>query len=76
LDEVMYWIGYTYRYWQYLTGESSKEIYKQADAKTMCEAYPGFHTLDVSMAVEDLKEIYNQKLSSMHSKRISKSYLS
>ena len=54
--EVMYWSGYTYRYWHYYTGECSNEIYKAADAETMNECWPGFHTLDV----DDLKEIYEQ----------------
>ena len=59
--EVMYWSGYTYRYWHYYTGECSNEIYKAADAETMNECWPGFHTLDVEMAIDDLKEIYEQK---------------
>lgn len=58
--EVMFWTGYIYRYWHYLTGESSEEIYTQADAKTMNDSYLGFHTLDVAMAVEDLKELHRQ----------------
>ena len=60
--EVMYWIGYTYRYWHFYTNESSKEIYAMADAETMNECWLGFHTLDVEMAVDDLKELYLQKL--------------
>ncbi len=59
--EVMYWIGYTYRYWHYYTGEYSHEIYKIADAEIMRECWLGFHTFDVEMAVDDLKEIYAQK---------------
>lgn len=59
--EIMFWSGYLYRYWHYLTGESSKEIYNQADEKTMKEAYLGFHSLDNVMAVEDLKELHRQK---------------
>ena len=59
--EVMYWIGYIYRYWHYYTNEDSREIYKIADAKTMNECWLGFHTLDVEMAIDDLKEIYKQK---------------
>ena len=59
--EVLYWIGYVYRYWHLLTGESSTEIYAQADAEQMDECYLGFHTLDVAMAIEDLKEIHRQK---------------
>lgn len=60
-SEVMYWIGYTYRYWHYYTGESSHDIYKTADAETMNECWLGFHTLDVEMAIDDLKEIFRQK---------------
>lgn len=61
--EVMYWTGYTYRYWHYYTGESSKEIYKTAGAETMNECWLGFHTLDVEMAIDNLKEVFQQKLS-------------
>lgn len=57
----MYWTGYTYRYWHYYTEETSHEIYKTADAKTMNECWLGFHTFDVEMAIDDLKELYRQK---------------
>lgn len=60
-EEVMYWTGYVYRYWHYYTGESSSQIYKIADEKMMNESWLGFHTLDVEMAIDDLKEIYSQK---------------
>lgn len=60
-SDVMYWIGYTYRYWHYYTGEYSHEIYRTADARTMNECWLGFHTFDVEMAVDDLKEIDRQK---------------
>lgn len=62
-NEVMYWTGYTYRYWHYYTGESSKTIFQTADAETMAACWLGFHTLDVEMAIDDLKEIYEQKRS-------------
>ena len=54
--EVMYWTGYVYRYWHYYTGESSKEIYNTADAGLMNDCWLGFHTLDVEMAIDRLKE--------------------
>jgi len=60
--EVMYWCGYLYRYWHYFTGENSKEIYLQADARTMDESYLGFHTMDNAMAIEDLKELHRQRM--------------
>lgn len=56
--EVMYWIGYVYRYWHYYTGEFSKDIYKIADAEMMNECWLGFHTFDVEMAIDNLREIY------------------
>ncbi|MCI8647136.1 MAG: hypothetical protein HFE76_10235 [Firmicutes bacterium] len=59
--EVMYWTGYIYRYWHYYTGECSREIYQTADAETMNDCWLGFHTLDVEMAIDDLKEIAKQK---------------
>lgn len=59
--EMMYWAGYVYRYWHYLTGETSKEIYNIADGETMSSCWQGFHTLDVEAAVDGLKEIYRQK---------------
>ena len=59
--EEVYWMGYVYRYWHFYTGESSRQIYSQADGSLMRSCYLGFHTLDVAMAVEDLKEIYRQK---------------
>lgn len=58
--EVMYWTGYVYRYWHYYTKEFSREIYKIADARMMNDCWLGFHTLDVEMAIDDLKEIYRQ----------------
>ena len=58
--EVLFWVGYVYRYWHLLTDESSKDIYTQADAKQMNECYLGFHTLDAAMAIEDLKELHRQ----------------
>ena len=60
-QEEVYWMGYVYRYWHFYTGESSRQIYSQADGPLMRSCYLGFHTLDPAMAVEDLKEIYNQK---------------
>ena len=59
--DVLYWIGYIYRYWHYYTGENSSKIYKQAPVKTMKRNYMMFHTMSPELAIEDLKEIHNQK---------------
>ncbi len=60
-EEALYWIGYLYRYWHILTGESSRKIVKQASPKLMNESYLMFHTMSPEMAIEDLKEIYRQR---------------
>lgn len=60
-NEVLFWMGYIYRYWHFLTGESSKEIYRQAPAATMNTNYLMFHTMSPELAIEDLKEIRKRK---------------
>ncbi|MCM1182685.1 MAG: hypothetical protein NC337_04835 [Roseburia sp.] len=64
--EVMYWTGYMYRYWHYYTNECSRDIYRTADAETMNACWLGFHTLDVEMAIDDLRELYRQKCDAGH----------
>ena len=61
--DMIYWIGYIYRYWHYYTKESSKTIYKQAPVETMKRNYLMFHTMAPEVAIEDLKEIFIQKKS-------------
>ena len=60
--DVLYWIGYIYRYWHYYTGEESSKIYKQAPVDVMKRNYMMFHTMSPSLAIEELKEIYQQKV--------------
>ena len=59
--DVLYWIGYIYRYWHYHTGEDSAKIYKQAPYDIMKRNYMIFRTMSPELAVEKLKEIYFQK---------------
>ncbi len=61
--EILYWMGYIYRYWHYYTGEDSAVIYGQASVMTMKRNYGMFHTMAPEVAIEDLKEIHNQKKS-------------
>lgn len=58
--DVIYWIGYLYRYWHFYTDEDSAKIYKQAPVETMKRNYMMFHTMDPTLAIENLKEIYGQ----------------
>lgn len=60
-SDIMYWIGYIYRYWHYLKGEPSVKIYCQANVKTMRRNYMIFHTMDPELAIDDLIEIKKQK---------------
>ena len=55
-EELIYWIGYIYRYWHYVTGESSKEIYKQTLVKVMKKNYEQFYMMTPEEVIEILKE--------------------
>ena len=65
--EELFWTGYVYRCWRFLAREDSREIYAQAEAWLMRDCYPGFHTLDVAMAIENLKILHLE--SNQHEKR-------
>lgn len=58
---VLYWMGYIYRYWHYYTDEDSAGIYRQATVDIMKRNFTMFHTMAPEIAIEDLKEIYKQK---------------
>lgn len=58
--DILYWMGYLYRYWHYYTNEDSAKIYKQAPVGTMKRNYLMFHTMAPELAIEDLKEISKQ----------------
>ena len=60
-NETLYWMEYIYRYWHFYTGENSNEIYKQANAELMNGVYFAFHTMSPEMAIDRLKEIYQEK---------------
>ena len=55
-EELIYWIGYIYRYWHYVTGESSKEIYKQAPVRVMEQNYERLYMMALEEIIELLKE--------------------
>lgn len=59
--DVLFWMGYVYRFWHFYTEEESVKIYKQAPFETMNVNYLMFHTMDPTMAIDNLKEISKQK---------------
>jgi len=54
-DELIYWIGYMYRYWHYVTDEFSKEIYKQAPVKVMKQISAKLYMMPQEEVIEILK---------------------
>ena len=62
--DILYWIGYIYRYWHYYTGEDSRKIYQLAPVKTMKRNYMLFHSMSPELAIDSLLEIHLQKYSS------------
>lgn len=54
--EVLYWIGYIYRYFAYTYELSSKYIYKIIKPKELNELYHVYHTFDPSIAIERILE--------------------
>ena len=55
-EELIHWIGYIYRYWHYVTGESSKEITKLAPVKVMKQNYERLYVMTPEEVIEILKE--------------------
>jgi hypothetical protein len=54
--EVLYWMGYIYRYWVFWLGDSSIEVYNKADFETMERVYSYMHTLSPEQAILKLRK--------------------
>ncbi len=63
-EDVMYWIGYLYRFWHFYKDASSKDIFAIAPYERMNTNYLFFHSMSPEMAVDDLIEIYKQEKAS------------
>lgn len=59
--DVLYWIGYVYRFWHYYTGEDSSKIIRQAPVDRMNRNFLMFHTMDPALAIEKLREINGKR---------------
>ena len=55
-EELIYWIGYIYRYWHYVTCKSSKEIIKLAPVKVMKQNYERLYMITPEEVIEILNE--------------------
>lgn len=58
-SEVMFWIGYLYRYFSYCYELSSKQVYKIVKPKELNQLYYVYHTFDCSQAIERILESKN-----------------
>ena len=54
--EELYWMGYIYRYWSYITGSSSKQIYRIVKPEELKKMYYPYHSLDPEQVIDRIKE--------------------
>lgn len=54
--EELYWIGYIYRYWSYISDKSSKQIYKLIKPEQLRKLYYPYHSMDPLQAIERITE--------------------
>lgn len=55
-EEELYWIGYIYRYWSYIAGMSSKQLYRLVKPEELKKVYFPYHSFDPALAIERIKE--------------------
>lgn len=59
--DSLFWMGYLYRYWHFLTGQTSHEIVKNCNAQLLHSLYPAYHTLDCGQAIDRILESAKEK---------------
>ena len=60
-QEIMYWMGYLYRYWSYALDIRSSSIFNIASAREMSELYAAYHTMSPEQAIERIYEAHGMK---------------
>ena len=58
-SEVLYWIGYLYRYFSYTYELTSKQVYRYVKPKELNGLYLAYHSLDCAQAIERILEAKN-----------------
>ena len=53
---VLYWIGYIYRYYAYTYGKTSKQVYKTVKPKELRGLFLPYHTMDPAQAIDRILE--------------------
>ena len=64
---AMHYIGYFYRMAAYLTGFSSKELYKKIKPELLFRNYQTLHSLSIEEAIKEIFDIANVKLEDKYS---------
>ena len=54
--EELYWTGYIYRYWAYITKKSCKQLYKVIKPDELRKMYYPYHSLDPELVIERIQE--------------------
>jgi hypothetical protein len=53
-EDALAWVGYIYRYWNYLLGTPSREIIETIPAVTALECYPAYHCMGNAEAISKM----------------------
>lgn len=59
--DLLYWVGYVYRYWSYIYEVPSATLFQHVQPKILIDRYPLYHSMDVEYVVERIceeEEIY------------------
>lgn len=56
--EVLFWVGYMYRYISYTRGVSTQFLFKTFSYRKMFELYQVYHTQDPEWCIKSILEIY------------------
>lgn len=51
-SDIIYWIGYIYRYWSYVFEVNSKKVFSIIQSEELEKLYGAYHTLDPKSAIE------------------------
>jgi len=54
--DMMFWIGYLYRYWAYTREIPSRRVYRIIGARELRDLYDAYHSLDPANAVQRILE--------------------
>lgn len=65
--EIMYWIGYIYRYWAYVYDVSSRRVYRTVKPSELYDVYLAYHTLDPINAIQRIREAKGMSLDGSYS---------